>query len=65
MADCPKAASDKHVEAMRGWSLLCAVCLLLLELVACGRDFYKILDLPRNADKKMIKKAYKKKALKW
>jgi DnaJ homolog subfamily B member 4 len=30
-----------------------------------GKDYYKILDLPKNADDDTIKKAYKKLALKW
>jgi len=30
-----------------------------------NKDFYKILDVPRNADEQQIKKAYRKKALEW
>ena len=30
-----------------------------------GKDYYKILDIPRNADEDAIKKAYRKMALKW
>ena len=30
-----------------------------------AKDYYKILDVPRNADEDAIKKAYKKMALKW
>ena len=30
-----------------------------------GKDYYKILELPRNADADAIKKAYRKQALKW
>ena len=30
-----------------------------------GKDYYKTLDVPRNADEDAIKKAYKKMALKW
>jgi DnaJ-domain-containing protein 1 len=30
-----------------------------------GKDYYKILEVSRNADEDAIKKAYKKMALKW
>lgn len=30
-----------------------------------GKDYYKILEVPRNADEDAVKKAYKKMALKW
>jgi len=30
-----------------------------------GKDYYKILEVPRNADEDAIKKAYRKMALKW
>lgn len=33
--------------------------------VAQRKDYYKILDIPRNADDDQIKKSYRKLALKW
>ena len=30
-----------------------------------GKDYYSILEVPRNADEDAIKKAYRKMALKW
>lgn len=30
-----------------------------------GKDYYKSLEVPRNADEDAIKKAYRKMALKW
>lgn len=30
-----------------------------------GKDYYKVLEVPRNADEDGIKKAYRKMALKW
>ncbi len=30
-----------------------------------GKDYYKCLEVPRNADEDAIKKAYRKMALKW
>jgi DnaJ family protein B protein 11 len=33
---------------------------LAIAVVICGRDFYKILDVPRNANSNQIKKAYRK-----
>ena len=35
-------------------------CLLLPLLVECGRDFYKILGVPKDANVNQIKKAYRK-----
>ena len=42
--------------------------LLLLHLISlswAGRDFYKVLGVPRTADDKEIKRAYRKLALRW
>ena len=39
--------------------------LLVLIQIVSGADYYKILGVARNANKKQIKKAYKKAALKW
>lgn len=36
--------------------LLCDIAIIVL----AGRDFYKILDVPRNANANQIKKAYRK-----
>ncbi|XP_038049217.1 dnaJ homolog subfamily B member 11-like [Patiria miniata] len=47
---------------------LCAVCLLLLHIclsVLAGRDFYKILGVPKTASKNEIKKAYRKLAMQY
>lgn len=46
--------------------LLVGVLLVLAALVqAAGRDFYKILGVPHDANEAAIKKAYRKAALKW
>lgn len=39
--------------------------LLCLVLAAGGRDFYKILGIPRRADDAAIKKGYRKMAMKY
>lgn len=47
---------------------LSVLCLLLLQvtvLVSAGRDYYKILGVGRGANKKQLKKAYRKLALKY
>ena len=33
--------------------------------IIMGKDYYNILEVPRNADEDAIKKAYRKMALKW
>lgn len=40
--------------------LLLGLLAALLVLVDAGRDFYKILDVPRDAPKSQIKRHYKK-----
>lgn len=40
------------------WFLLGAA--FLLDVVDCGRDFYKILGVPKDANSNQIKKAYRK-----
>uniref|UniRef100_A0AAF5D0X3 DnaJ homolog dnj-20 n=1 Tax=Strongyloides stercoralis TaxID=6248 RepID=A0AAF5D0X3_STRER len=40
--------------------LLIIIFYLLIIIVDCGRDFYKILNVPRNANQNQIKKAYRK-----
>ncbi|KAF4715674.1 DnaJ sub B member 9, partial [Perkinsus olseni] len=37
----------------------------LIGLVECGKDYYKILGIPRSASESQIKAAYRKAALKW
>jgi len=49
--------------ALGGCILIITLCLLLLPSL-CGRDFYSILDVPRNAGKNEIKKAYRRLAQK-
>lgn len=44
---------------MRFLAQLLGVLLLLLPLVLCAEDYYKILDLDRSASEKDIKKAYR------
>lgn len=41
------------------WVVFIFVC-EIFALVLAGRDFYKILDVPRNANTNQIKKAYRK-----
>ena len=47
---------------------LLSVLLLLILVIQCNgdnKDYYKILELKRNANEKDIKKSYRKLALKW
>ncbi|CAI5442863.1 unnamed protein product [Caenorhabditis angaria] len=53
----------QHVREMKfGRSFLLAFCLAscLVEFILAGRDFYKILGVPKNANANQIKKAYRK-----
>ncbi|CAJ0581666.1 unnamed protein product, partial [Mesorhabditis spiculigera] len=45
--------------------LLLLLCSILYLCVEAGRDFYKILDVPRGATEHQIKKAYRKMAKEW
>ena len=57
-----------------GWKAYCCriAIILLVVLNECstlarfkGKDYYKILGISKDADKRSIKKAYRKLALKW
>ncbi len=42
------------------------IFIALLPLLAiCGQDYYKLLGVPRNADERAIKKAFKKLSIKY
>lgn len=47
---------------MRGTTtwLLIAACALLVALVSAAKDYYDILDVPRDAQKAQIKRHFKK-----
>lgn len=49
---------------MRGPTATTALCIfvvfLLLTFVSAGKDYYKILDVPRDAQKTQIKRHFKK-----
>ncbi|CEF65124.1 DnaJ homolog subfamily B member 11 [Strongyloides ratti] len=45
---------------LHGKKILTIIIFLLIIIVDCGRDFYKILNVPRNANQNQIKKAYRK-----
>eukprot|EP01017_Pseudomicrothorax_dubius_P038492 TRINITY_DN5774_c0_g1_i3.p1 TRINITY_DN5774_c0_g1~~TRINITY_DN5774_c0_g1_i3.p1 ORF type:complete len:494 (+),score=89.53 TRINITY_DN5774_c0_g1_i3:41-1522(+) len=47
-------------------TFLLIFCFIIMGMnVFCGEDYYKILGVPRNADEKTIKKAFKKLSLKY
>eukprot|EP00930_Biecheleria_cincta_P083254 TRINITY_DN72863_c0_g1_i1.p1 TRINITY_DN72863_c0_g1~~TRINITY_DN72863_c0_g1_i1.p1 ORF type:complete len:472 (-),score=111.80 TRINITY_DN72863_c0_g1_i1:206-1621(-) len=53
---------------IRLWSpqlLLCFLALALLVPADAGKDYYKILGVSSKADDKLLKRAYKKQAMKW
>ena len=39
--------------------------LLFMHGAFCGRDFYKLLGIDRDADDRTLKKAYRRAALEW
>ena len=41
------------------------IFIFLITFAICGEDYYKLLGVPRNADKKDIKRAFKKLSLKY
>lgn len=45
--------------------LLLILVVMLASVVQGGRDFYKILGIPKRASQKQIKKAYRKAAMQW
>ena len=59
-----------HAQFSRSWLIwaACALCLLAVLATAeaaAGRDFYKILEVPRSATDAQIKKAYRKMSMKY
>ena len=50
---------------MKNFILEIAIVCLLLALAYCGKDYYKILELNRNATPEQIKKNFKKLSLKY
>jgi len=45
--------------------LLCLLALALLVPADAGKDYYNILGVSKKADDKLLKRAYKKQAMKW
>ena len=62
-----KQVTRKSVLALgAGLAVLCAVLVLCgAPAAAAGRDFYAILGVPRDADERTIKSAYRRLSLKW
>jgi len=62
----PRLRRPRSRLALLGLALLLLLCLAaLVELVAAGRDFYKILGVNKNATDRQLKKAYHKLSMKY
>jgi preprotein translocase subunit Sec63 len=54
-----------RVRSLSNKVYLFLICLLILPMTVSARDFYKILDIKKNASPSDIKKAYRKMSLKY
>ena len=50
---------------MKSSEMLFLILCIIVTVWAQDRDFYKILEIPRSANEKEIKKAFKKMSLKY